>query len=189
MPVHYVEQLLEALRENGIYGLDCYSVESLYYHPGMISRIARRQADVTGEAADKLEREARLVAQESLKEHKERLCARMVERKIGYEIFRRLPDHRFIQENDHFSDDIDLQSYREREHEKFDAFVLKDDLNGLMSRYPLRETPVRDRVAKKLNFQDEKKYEMAVRKLLLDDEESRVVLRNSFHDLASLLDA
>ena len=182
------EQLAE-LRQNGIYGLDCYSVESLYYHPDIISRAARIQADVTGESSSDLEQAAKLAVIESFVEHKERLCARMVERKIGYDIVRRLPNYKFIRENDSFNDVIDLRSYREAEHKKFDEFVSCNNLIRLIARYPLRETPLRDRVAKKLNFQDETKYEMAVRKLLLDDEESRAVLKASLDDLAALLDA
>ena len=51
---------LEELRDAGIYGLDCYSVGSLNYHPEMISRLAMRQAQITRELKTQVNSEKRV---------------------------------------------------------------------------------------------------------------------------------
>ena len=49
---------LQELKQAGVYGLNCYSVESLYYHPEMMSLLAVKQGQITGEDANELERSA-----------------------------------------------------------------------------------------------------------------------------------
>ena len=121
---------LERLRYASIYGLDCYSVESLYYHPKMISGMAARQAQITGEDTSELENNALAAALMSSQGHRDRLCARMVERKVKHEITKDLPDHRDIAANRVFTLKLDLQRYFEQECVKFDAFVAASNVGG-----------------------------------------------------------
>ena len=178
---------LEELRDGGIYGLDCYSVESLYYHPEMISRLAMRQAQITGEDAGELEKTALTAALASIRRHRDRLCARMVEKKVKHEIVKALPDHRYIAENDFFSSQLNLLNYREEEFVKFDALVTGNETGGLISRYPVRETEALNDIASGLGFRTPEKYEMAVRKMLVDDEEARNAAEDLFGSMAAVL--
>ena len=180
---------LKNLERDGIYGLDCYSVESLYYHPKMISRLAAKQAQITGEDPSELEKKALDAALTSILEHRDRMCARMVERKVKHEITKDLPDHQYIAKNPTFTGQVDLQSYLEHEYEKLDAFVTANNVGGLIARYPIRETPALGEIASHLNFKTSEKYEMAVRKTLVDDEKARNELSHSLGDLTALLDA
>ena len=180
---------LEELKAAGIYGLDCYSVESLYYHPEMIARLASKQAQLTGENADKLQEGALAAALCSIRPHRDRLCARIVERKVKHEITKSLPNHQYIAKNGSFTSQLDLKSYLDQECAKFDTFVEANDVRGLIERYPVRETPALDNIASQLNFKTTGKYEMAVRKMLVDDEGARNVLAGLFRDLAAVLDA
>ena len=66
----------------------------------MISRLAIKQAQITGEDAGELEKKALTAALVSIRRHRDRLCARMVERKVRHEIVKAMPDHRYIAEND-----------------------------------------------------------------------------------------
>ena len=178
---------LEELKNAGIYGLDCYSVESLYYHPIMISLLASKQAQITGEDASELERNALEAAVVSIRGHRDRLCARMVARRIRQEMNKDLPDHRFIAANSVFAKQVDLQSYRKKEHMTFDALVATDDVEGLIARYPIRETPAPRSIATQLNFQTTGKYEMAVREALVGEENARIALRGLLGGLAAVL--
>ena len=180
---------LEELKAAGIYGLDCYSVESLYYHPEMIARLASKQAQLTGENADKLQEGALAAALCSIRPHRDRLCARIVERKVKHEITKSLPNHQYIAKNGSFTSQLDLKSYLDQECAKFDTFVEANDVRGLIERYPVRETPALDNIASQLNFKTTGKYEMAVRKMLVDDEGARNVLAGLFRDLAAVLGA
>ena len=102
---------LENLKNGGVYGLDCYSVESLYYHPKMISRLAAKQAQITGEVPSELEKKALDAALTCFRSDRDRLCARMIERKVKHEITKDLPDHQYIAKNPTFTRQVDLQSY------------------------------------------------------------------------------
>ena len=177
---------LEELKNAGIYGLDCYSVESLYYHPKFMSLLAAKQGPITGENASELERNALDAALVSIRGHRDRLCARMVEKKIRQEMSKDLPDHRYIAANNLFDRRVDLQGYREKEYVKFDALVTAQDVGGLIARYPIRETPALKRIATRLNFRTTGKYEMAVRETLVGDEEARNALRGLLGGLARI---
>ena len=89
---------LKDLQEKGIYGLDCYSVESMYYHPEIFSRLAAKQAEVLGVQQCDLNSTAEAAVVTSFREQKSRLCARRVERKIKYKILQYLPSHKDILE-------------------------------------------------------------------------------------------
>ncbi|MDE2783395.1 MAG: AAA family ATPase [Gemmatimonadota bacterium] len=178
---------LEELKDAGIYGLNCYSVESLYYHPIMISLLAVKQAQITGEDANKLEGNAWVAAMTSIQEHRDRLCARMVEKRVRQEISRDLPDHQFIAVNDVFGRQVDLRRYRESEYARFDELMTANDLGGLIARYPIRETPALGRIAARLNFQTTGKYEMAVREALVAEDDARNALRGLLGGLAAVL--
>ena len=179
---------LQELKQAGVYGLNCYSVESLYYHPEMMSLLAVKQGEITGEDANELERSALDAALAGIQQHRDRLCARMVEKKIRQEMSKDLPDHQFIAGHDVFAKQVDLQKYREEEYSKFDAFVTANDVGGLIARYPIRETQAPKRIASELNFQTIKKYEMAVREALVSDAEARTALRELLGGLAAVLD-
>ena len=60
---------------------------------------------------------------------------------------------------------------------------------GLIARYPVRETQTLGEIASRLGFRTVEKYEMAVRKMLVDDEKVRNVLIELFGDLAAVLEA
>ena len=179
---------LEELRNAGIYGLECYSVESLYYHPEMIARLAARQGQITGEDARELERNALDAALSSIRGHRERLCARMVQKRVGHEMGKDPPDHRFIATNAVFEKRVDLQRYREGEYHKFDALVTANDVGGLIARYPIRETQTLVRIASELNFRTTGKYEMAVREALVGEREAQDALSGLLGGLAAVLD-
>ena len=179
---------LDELKNAGVYGLDCYSVESLYYHPKMMSLLAVKQGQITGEDASELERNALDAALVSIRRHRNRLCARMVEKKMRREMNKYLPDHRYIAANDVFDRHVDLQGYREKEYVQFDTLVTAKDVGGLVARYPIRETPALRHIASRLNFQTTGKYEMAVREVLVGDEEARNALRGLLGGLEAVLD-
>ena len=180
-------QQLDVLKNAGIYGLDCYSVESLYYHPEMISRLAVIQAQITGEDAYVLETDALDAALAKFIEHRGHLCARMIERKVKHNILNAAPSHKYIAKNNDFTIQVDLQSRLEQEYVKFNAFMAANDTRGLIQRYPAKKTGALQKIALKLGFQNTDKYEMAVRKMLADDEEARNAIKGLLGDLAAKL--
>ena len=111
----------------------------------------------------------------------------MVEKKVKHEIVKALPDHRYIAETDFFASQLNLLNYREEECVKFDALVTANETGGLISRYPVRETEALNDIASGLGFRTPEKYEMAVRKMLVDDEEARNAAEDLFGSMAAVL--
>ncbi len=50
----FVTEQIETKRGKGVYALPFYSIESIYYHPEIIKRIAERKSDVSGDNASNL---------------------------------------------------------------------------------------------------------------------------------------
>ncbi len=176
---------LDKLKENNIFSLPCYSVESLYYGTDMIYQIALKQASVTGEDAGILKNTALQEAMTAIEPHKERLCSRLCERKVRAEI--KFPDWEYIKNRDDFGFDLDLKSIRETEIQKFDSYMEAQDINSIIGRYPVRETPILNKIAGALGFQNRGKYESSVRQLLIDNEEVRIKTRNLLGDLVTVI--
>jgi hypothetical protein len=59
----------------------------------------------------------------------------------------------------------------------------KSDLEGIIGRYPVRETPALTEIAKKLGFNNREEYEAAVRKLLIDDDDALKFVKSLFGSL------
>ena len=131
---------LDKLKENNVFSLPCYSVESLYYSTDMIYEIALKQASVTGDDAGILKNTALQEAMAAIEPHKERLCSRLCERKVRAKI--KFPDWEYIKDSDDFGFDLDLKSIREAEIQKFDSYMESKDINSIIGRYPVRETPI-----------------------------------------------
>ena len=178
---------LEELAKSGIYAINCYSIESLYYNPDVVFQVAARQAGVTGEETNQLQGAAMACALRSVERHKERLCARVIEKRVKQEIQQSLPDYRFMQSNDVFERSISIAEYLEHEQEQFDKLFLTGDVGGLISRYPVRETEALECIASALGFRSKEKYEMAVRQALIEDEGLREVVQGLLGEAATIL--
>lgn len=63
------------------------------------------------------------------------------------------------------------------------------NLQEVIARYPVRETPALDRIATNLGFQGKSQYESAVRKLLMDDSAALSAMQNLFNTLKDDIDA
>ncbi|MFD2967748.1 DUF4435 domain-containing protein [Sphingobacterium bambusae] len=181
------EEQIKNLFDKGIVALNCYSVEALYYNLEIIKRIAKRFSDVLGQDEGILLQNATSGIIDELKKHKIRLCSRLCEKQVRNNAMSGLPNHKNIQENDYFEIKISLREIREKEEAYFDKLVSEDNLNGLISRYPIRETPVLTKITAGLGMNRDK-YESAVRKLIVDDEGTREFFKVLLQPLTILID-
>lgn len=176
----------DKLHAKNIFTLPCYSVESLYYSNEMIQHIAERQAEVTGEKSEDLTNKAQQEAIKAIGIHKDRLCARLCERKIRSEV--KLPNWKDIQNNTTLKFSIDVKAKIEEEKKRFDSYIQSKDMNSLVGRYPVRETPALDKIATALGFQNREKYQGAVIKLLIDDEAILEKTKKSLGNLSNAIE-
>ena len=93
------EEDIERLRKLGVHALSHFSVESIYYHPEMIRRVAARQAEVTGDDPNELYEQAITDAIQAIQAQKDHLVLTVVERLVRQTIFAQLPTQTDIQSN------------------------------------------------------------------------------------------
>ena len=179
------------LQQQGIFALDCYSVESLYYHPEIISRLATTQSQVIGTDKNKLKTAAEGSALEIFSEHKDRLCAQRVERRVRHRVLQYLPNYKDILNNNYFAFPEDVQETLkeelEKEQAKFEDLVNSKNLESLISRYPIKNTPIPKEIAKKLEFRSKSNYQMAVRQLIMKDSAAQNSIKHLLGELKHVL--
>lgn len=171
----------------GIFALDVFAVESVYYDAGIIERVAKRQADVTGEVVDQLVADAKTAALKAVLPQRQKLCERVVEKSLRDTILRSLPGLDAIAAGNPINLSVDVQAIVGAELSRFDKAHGEADLAALVRRYPVRHSSALADIAKRLGFSDRDKYEAAVRKLLMDDKDALALARGFFGKLATEL--
>lgn len=177
---------IQNLFDKGIAALECYSVESLYYNLSIVNRVAEKRSEFTGEDAKKLFERAISGIIESIQPHKKRLCSRLCEKQVRNKVMASLPKHRDIAEEDEFEIKLDLKDFIEKEETLFDKLIFDNNLNGLIARYPVRETPLLSGIANGVGLKTDT-YESAVRKLIVDDLEVLKFYRMMLSNLTKLI--
>jgi hypothetical protein len=178
---------IEKLRENGIYALPPFSIESIHYNIEMQRRVVERHAAVTGQNVDavlSLAKDAALIA---LMPHVQRLSERASGRELREQVSMRLPRREQIAAAQPIEIFIDVNAVVTAEREGLQKSLDSGDLAIIIARYPV--PPALDQIADKLGFQSRAQYERAVRKLLIDDGEALGFVQSLFGTLAAAISA
>ena len=123
----------------------------------------------------------------SISINKERLCARLSERKVRKQVMSSLPKHRDIIQKGLYELNLNLAYFLAQEEQIFDALIGGQDLNGLIERYPVRETPVLNEITSAFGL-ERKIYEGVVRKLVIEKQEVMEMFRTKLNDLTILIE-
>jgi ABC-type Mn2+/Zn2+ transport system ATPase subunit len=174
---------IAALQAAGVYALSVYAVESIYYHPEVQRRVAERHASVTGEDAAARVAAAKAAALNTVQPHAQRMSSRAIEKKIRDRINAMHPTQAQIATGTPVNITINVAAELALEEAAFQALITAQNLESIICRYPVRETPALTQIAARLGFQDRDQYENAVRKLLMDDETALAFVRNLFGNL------
>lgn len=178
------EDEIESLKVKGVYALSVYSVESIYYHPAVILKVAQRHADTTGDNVDELLSTATERALYSIQQHRERMINRTAEREIRRQFFSKIPTSREISEGmASITVNINVDGALAEEGERFDRLMENQDLGALIDNYPVRETSALSDIASNIGFKNRAQYQRAVLKLLEEDEEALGLVKSLFGDL------
>jgi ABC-type cobalamin/Fe3+-siderophores transport system ATPase subunit len=181
------EEQIQTLLEKGIAAVPFYSVEALYYHLEVVKKVASRVSELTGNDRDALFKSATENIIENIIDHKERLCARLCEKRLRLKAMSALPTHKDIRSRRNFNFNLDLNYELRTEEEKFDNFCKNIDVSGLLSRYPIRETQVLNKIVAGLGLTRDQ-YEGSVRKLIIDDQETKELFRTLLEPLTLLIE-
>ncbi|WP_271531670.1 AAA family ATPase [Bradyrhizobium sp. CCBAU 25338] len=175
---------VQRLKERGVYAVPAVSVESIYYHPEVQRRVCERQAKVTGAKAELKLSDAKSRAIGAMQAHAQRLSERIVETRIRADLMTKLPRRQDIAAAQPIAVSVDVPAIVAAEKARLEAAVQANDLDFLIARYPIRETPALGGIAEALGFQSRSQYEGSVRQLLVDDSDALSFVRGLFGTLA-----
>ena len=143
---------LSRLSSRGIFALSGYSVESLYYCSEAVEAVAHRQAESLGENTAELMKCARDGALEALKSQElaETLAARRCERLVRQQI--QLPNWKNILDKNPFAVRLDTATLHQEELDIFNDLLVARDLEGIIARYPIRDTEAIEAIVRPLRL-------------------------------------
>jgi ABC-type cobalamin/Fe3+-siderophores transport system ATPase subunit len=182
-------EAIERLKAKGVYALQVFSVESVYYHPEIQQRVALRQAAVNGGDPQARLREAKRAALLAISQHVQRLSERAAEKQLRASVLKHLPRREDIAAGKTIVVSINVAAEVESERSRLQAALATDDLVTVICRYPVRETSALAELANRLGFQNRLQYENAVRQLLMDDPDALAFVRSLFGTLGADIDA
>ena len=176
---------VEQFFETGVYPIDPYSVESIYYDLKIQGEVAKRRTNITGDDVSSRLEPARTAAIKAIKENVGNLSKRTAERKLREDIFKHLPTSKSSPFEGPLVINLDAPAILEQERQSLEKALAANDLEAIISRYPVRETPALARIATQLGFDNRKEYEKAVLQLLKEDEEMLGYVRGLLGSLPS----
>ena len=183
------DENVEKLVENGIFALEVYSAEALYYCSDAIAAVADEQAGIRGEDKIKLIESAKKEAIEVLKDHAEEMAAKRCIREIQELALSKIPNWKSIKDDSiqPFCISIDSQPYSE-ELTRFNKLVDEENLDQLIARYPVRQSCALETIARSLVCKNRTDYERIVINLIRRDNELAEKLKKRIGPLSEKLD-
>lgn len=180
---------IEEIKGKGVYAIPVFSVESIYYHPVIQDMVVVRHAAIIGADSSTAIRLAKEAALAAIKPHVGRLCQRALEKKLRDEMFKYIPRKEKIAAMAPINVKIDVAAVVAEERTRLEGYLDADNLEPIIQRYPVRETPALKVIAEKLGFRGRVQYESAVRKLLMDDVNALKIVKDLFGALVSEIEA
>ena len=187
------EDEVNDLAQDKVFALDVCSVESLYYCSDAIEAVARRQADSLGQdpggmISTTTQRALKVIA--DTRDLSGRMAARRSERLVCNRFTAHLPDWKAIMAaGKQLTINKPIGNPFQDEVVRFDKLIKAADLDGLIMRYPLRESSVFDSIAKALECGKRQIYERMVVARVRDDESLARKLKERLGPLTDSLDA
>lgn len=173
------EEQIENLYKKGVASLESYSVEFLYYNLDIVKIIASKLSETFDKDENELFRNATSRIIEKIKPIKGYLCSLLCGKQIKNKLLSRLPNHKDIANKGVFEFKENLGDILKKEEKEFELLVANNDINGLISRYPLKKTAILNEIAKGLGLDNKDTYERMVRKLITDDSEIQIYYRDN----------
>ena len=157
-------EAVNALSGRGVFALDVYSVESLYYCFDSLDAIARWQAQSLGRDPDTMRDAALQAALDALGESglAERMAARRCEHLVRDQMTSQAPDWKTIRDQALSSFQISLESPFQYELATYRNLSEAGAFDQLVARYPLRDSRVFSEVARALEFSKRELYEQTL---------------------------
>ena len=176
------------LESQGIFALPCCSVESLYYCSPSMQAVANWQARALGEDPTDMFTNAQRNALRALEDEgvASRMAARYCEKALRKSVLSKMPDWQQIMRNPEESTAFCVNSTYLSEFDHFMGLFRDGDLEGIIARYPIRETQAFDQIARSFGL-TRRNYERTVIARLADDPTLVRKLRDRLYPLCLAL--
>ena len=159
------------LREAGIYPIEVYSVESIYFDPRLQEEVAKRRTNLTGDDVSSRLEPASVAAMNAIRNNADHLARLAAVRKLREGMLKHLPNPKTSALDQPIQIDMDAPGILQKERLALNKLIDLNDLGTIIRQYPIRRTGALDHISKHLGFDDEKEYVRAVLQLLQDDED------------------
>ena len=184
---------IDELAKKGVFALEVYSVEALYYCSDAIAAVAHQQANSLGVDVNELLESVKQNVFEMLKTREniaKEMAARRCIRQIRKTIFSAMPDWESVigNPNQAFSVPIDPQLY-DNELELFKKLVDEEKLDQLIARYRLHKSPILNKIATALRCRSREDYESMVLVQIQRNSELVEKLKERISELSEVLDS
>ena len=183
------DENVKKLKEKGVFALEVYSVEALYYCSDAIAAVAYEQAKLRGEDSTQLIESAKKESIKVLKDHAEEMAAKRCKRQIQELTLSKIPNWESIKDDSiqSFCIPIDSQLYS-KELNRFNKLVDEENLDQLIARYPVRQSCALETIARSLVCKNRTDYERIVINLIRRDNELAEKLKKRIGPLSEKLD-
>ncbi len=179
------DQEVKELREEGIYPIEVYSVESIYFDHRLQEEVAKRRADLTGDDVLTRLESASDAAINSIRNSADHLARLVAVRKLREAMFRHLPNPKTSHLDQAIKIDFDAPGILQQERQALDDLIDANDVGTIIRQYPVKRTSALDHISKRLGFDDQKEYARAVLQLLKNDEDMLKHVRKLIGSLPS----
>ena len=180
---------ISSLAERSIFALPFYSVESIYYHPWVIQRIAERLSRVT--SADHVQKARAAIAAGIVKvrQHKTRMVSKSATKFARDYILQHLPTVPSVSSGEMVSIKLDTKALITKKEVQLEGYLDACDWAAVITTCPIRESGALDIISRAVGFLGHRDYETAVRTMLTDDPEALAFVRNLFADAYAIISA
>ena len=181
---HVEKDDVEELEQRGVFIVDGYAVESIYYDSSVQRMVARRHTDDEGVERRLEDAAERVLTTFQRTETAERMCESRAEalrrRKVLVEIDRLGLDESTLE--------LHGMAILQSEKERLENIVNARGVDELIREYPVKKSSILTEIAKALGFRDRATYEDAVLRLLEDSCDALAYVRKRFKNLLGAMD-
>ena len=171
----------------GIHVLPYYSVESIYYHPTLMEKIAARQTRVTGGDIAATVQKATECGLAAVKKNRDHLCLMAARAWFLRKFHERLPTDEQVWSGAKIGAPVRQEEMIAEAHTRFDGAVERGEWEEIIRFCPIRESAAPREIVRAMGLGGTVEYEAAVRHLLSSDEDAREFVRSLLPGLATEL--
>lgn len=179
----FTNEQKETKARRGVFPLDYYSVEAIYFHPVIIEKVAGIQADVVGADPAELKNRAIDAGIAAVANHTERLSLKSTKKAVRKLVLEQIPNDEALMNGDQVTLENDAAEILQTRMTTLNQAVAQADWETILVHCPIRESSAISDICRALNFQTSSDYFKAVRRLLSQDQDTLQFARTLFGPL------